>query len=75
MASPNEELNKANQTSKEFASNLAEIQDTVSNIAESIKQGLNEAIEKSAGLDDVGKKVTKSFGADLVGGLKKIVSS
>ena len=75
MASPNEELNKANQTSKEFASNLAEIQDTVSNIAESIKQGLNEAIEKAAGLDDVGKKVTKSFGADLVGGLKKIVSS
>ena len=75
MASPNDELNNARKTTKEFAKDLSLVQDAFANIAQAIKEGLEEAVDSAQGLDDIGKKVQKSFGSDLVSGLKKLTTS
>ncbi len=75
MASPNDELNNARKTTKEFAKDLSLVQDAFANIAQAIKEGLEDAIDSAQGLDDIGKKVQKSFGSDLVSGLKKLTTS
>ena len=75
MASPDDELNKARKTTKEFARDLSLVQDAFANIASSIKEGLEDAIDSARGLDDIGKRVQKSFGSDLVSGLKKLTTN
>jgi hypothetical protein len=75
MATPNDELNKARKTTKEFAKDLSLVQDAFANIAQAIKEGLEDAIDSAQGLDDIGKKVQKSFGSELVSGLKKLTTS
>lgn len=75
MASPDDELNKARKTTKEFAKDLSLVQDAFANIAEAIKEGLADAIDSAQGLDDVGKRVQKSFGSELVNSLKKLTTS
>ena len=45
MASPNDELNQARKTTKEFAKDLSLVQDAFANIAQAIKEGLEDAID------------------------------
>ena len=75
MASPDDELNKARKTTKEFARDLSLVQDAFANIASAIREGLEDAIDSAQGLDDIGKRVQKSFGKDLVNGLKKLTTN
>lgn len=70
-----DDLRNANEQAERLQENARLIQDAFGNIAESISAGLQEAIDNATGLNDVGKKVQKTFGNDIVKGLKSMITS
>ena len=70
-----DDLRNANEQAERLQENARLIQDAFGNIAESISAGLQEAIDNATGLDDIGRKVQKTFGNDIVKGLKSMVTS
>ena len=70
-----DELNKSKNAAKETREELEGVIDAVVNIGAKIQEAIAEAIDEAQGLDDIGQKIAKSYGRDIVGGLKKITTS
>ncbi len=70
-----DDLRNANEQAERLQENARLIQDAFGNISESISAGLQEAIDNATGLDDIGRKVQKTFGNDIVKGLKSMITS
>mgnify|MGYP003633820084 FL=1 len=70
-----DELNKATEASKKTREELEGVIDAVVNIGAKIQEAIADAIDEAQGLDDIGQKIAKSYGRDIVGGLKKMTTS
>ena len=70
-----DEIKKSTAAAKETREELEGIIDAVKNIGVKLQEALADAIDEAQGLDDVGQKVAKSYGRDIVGGLKKMTTS
>ena len=70
-----DELNKASEASKKTREELEGVIDAVVNIGAKIQEAIADAIDEAQGLDDIGQKIAKSYGRDIVGGLKKMTTS
>ena len=70
-----DELNKASEASKQTREELEGVIDAVVSIGAKIQEAIADAIDEAQGLDDIGQKIAKSYGRDIVGGLKKMTTS
>jgi len=70
-----DELNKASEASKQTREELEGVIDAVVSIGVKIQEAIADAIDEAQGLDDIGQKIAKSYGRDIVGGLKKMTTS
>ncbi len=70
-----DEFKKSTSAAKETREELEGIIDAVKNIGVKLQEALADAIDEAQGLDDIGQKVAKSYGRDIVGGLKKMTTS
>ena len=70
-----DEIKKSTAAAKETREELEGIIDAVKNIGVKLQEALADAIDEAQGLDDIGQKVAKSYGRDIVGGLKKMTTS
>jgi hypothetical protein len=71
MASLNQSKKEAQETREE----LEGVIDAIANIGAKLQEAISDAIDQAQGLDDISKKVAQTYQRDIVGGLKKIVSS
>jgi len=70
-----DELNKSKIAAKETREELEGVIDAIVNIGAKIQEAIADAIDEAQGLDDIGQKIAKSYGRDIVSGLKKMTTS
>jgi hypothetical protein len=71
----NDDLDNSTEAARSTRIELEGIIDAVTTIGVKLQEAIADAIDDAQGLDDITQKIAKSYGRDIVGGLKKMTTS
>ena len=71
----NDELNKGKNAAKELRQETEFLTDAFTSLGATISNAINTALEDAQGLDNISKKIAKTYERDITNGLKKMTTS